>query len=100
MACSCSETAQGGDFGKGPDPIGGEDIWREMSEHRLEAAGSLVLVEILKAVEGTEEKREYKRQEYLFCILEGGRATQKRASLEQAKLCPALRLITSSPFSA
>lgn len=55
----CSEAAEGGDFGEGPDPIGREDVWREVPEQRLEAAGGPDLVEILEAAEGTEEKREW-----------------------------------------
>lgn len=55
---SCSETAESGNFGKGPGPIGRKDVWREMSERRFKAGGGSDLVEVLEAAEGDQEKRE------------------------------------------
>lgn len=58
----CSETVESGNFGEGSNPIGGKDIWREMSEQRFKATGGPDLVEVLEAVEGAQEKREYRQE--------------------------------------
>lgn len=53
-----SETAQGGNFGKGSDPVSWKNLWREMPKQRLQTTSHSDLVEILEATKGTEEKRE------------------------------------------